>query len=230
MHRCIFAFSLIITFLALVQPVLAADESEMIDSIAATVENETITLEDVRLEKDLLKRTGVWFSRTKPETTPTDKMVFEEIMVRILLYHQARKMGFSDVPPARLAARMKSFRTSFGNEESYREWLLKMEYRDEAVPIPDNIDYQLYRSISKRFFRELAIEQYLEKKIGIQVKLALADYLEEEGESLRTEHPGASEEDLEQHAREAIYRKKLDQHINELKKRARIIILRELFR
>ena len=102
--------------------------------------------------------------------------------------------------------------------------------RDESIEFPDLTDYRLYPSLSKRFYRELAIEQYLEKKISIQVDLGLDDYLEENQTKLAADYPQATEEQLKAIAKKLLFNEKLSAHIEELKSRANLVILRDLFR
>ena len=213
-------------------PPAAADEehSEMIDSIVATVHNEIITLEDVRIETEILRRTKKWFSQPTVPISVTQKMVFDEILARAFLYHQARKMGFSEVSDADLNRMLQEFRSTFGSAEAYKRWLLKFEMRDETVSIPENISYKYYRLIEKRFFRRLIIEQYLAKKIGIQIKLALSQFLEDHRQELQSEYPHASEAQLRDVARERLYSEKLLVHIEELRAQSHFVILRDLFR
>ena len=207
----------------------AKDHSIMVDSIIATLNNEIITLEDLRVERVILQRTGVWFSQAEPPARPTDKEIFREILACRMLYLQARKMGFGEVPENKIESKLRTFRESFGSETAYKNWLLQYELRDDSVLIPENVSYKYYRPIARRIYRWLAIEQYLVKKIGIQVKLSLNSYFAEHEAELKQKHPDATPEELKTIAGREIYNSKLQDHIAEIRARAQLVILRDKF-
>ncbi|HPM77807.1 MAG TPA: hypothetical protein PK961_11985 [bacterium] len=230
MRKHIFAVTILLALLAVWAGVSAAkDNSVMVDSIVATLENEIITLEDIRVERIMLERTKVWFSQAEPPARLTDQEVFQEILAAKLLYLQARKMGFGEVSGKKVAGEMKTFRESFGSEKAYKRWLLQYELRDDGVPIPENVSYKYFRPIARTMQRRLAIEQYLEKKIGIQVKLSLNSYFAEHEEELAQKYPDADEAELEKIAERDIYNQKLQDHIAEIRARAQLVILRDNF-
>jgi|GEM_PF-4857265 len=230
MMKRVFTVTILLTLLAVwAGAATAKDNSVMVDSIVATLENEIITLEDVRVERIMLQRTKVWFSQAEPPERPTDQQVFHEILACKLLYLQARKMGFGEVSEKKVAGELRAFRESFGGEKAYKQWLLQYELRDDEVPIPENVSYKYFRPIARNIQRRLAIEQYLEKKIGIQVKLSLNSYFAEHEEELAQKHPDADESELEKIAEREIYNQKLQDHIAEIRARAQLVILRDNF-
>jgi len=230
MRNHILAVTILLALLAVWAGASAAkDNSIMVDSIVATLENEIITLEDIRVERTMLERTKVWFSQAEPPARPPDQEVFQEILAAKLLYLQARKMGFGEVSEKKVAGEMKMFRESFGSEKAYKRWLLQYELRDDGVPIPENVSYKYFRPIARTMQRRLAIEQYLEKKIGIQVKLSLNSYFAEHEEELAQKYPDADEAELEKIAERVIYNQKLQDHIAEIRARAQLVILRDNF-
>jgi hypothetical protein len=201
-----------------------------VDSIVATVHNDIITLEDIRLEGDILRHNGLWFTQVEPPAEITPKLVFEEILARRLLYFQAVKMGFVDVPDSDLNEEAEAFRSSFSNLDEYRAWLRKFELRDEDVAISDLPAYASYPSIRQRFRQRLVIEQYLSKKIGIQIKIGLSDYFEEHRAALVAAHPGDTPEHLRELARRQFYLERLQAHLLELRAQTTVVILRAEFR
>ncbi len=205
-----------------------AKKPVMVDSLAATVDNETITIEDIEVEKEILRRTKIWFSFAEPPAQVTDKHAFREVISRKLLYIQARKMGFADVPPEAVENAVAQFRKTFAGTQDYRSWLEKYEYRDPSMK-QEAKDLARYRLIAKRFYRRLVIGNYLRKKIDVQVKLGLNGYIEEHGADLRRETPGASEEELHEVARQTLYFERLSEHIAELQDRSNVVIIRDRY-
>ncbi|MDP8225440.1 MAG: hypothetical protein P9L99_18920 [Candidatus Lernaella stagnicola] len=221
-------FLLVAALLISFGSVAGAEERIMVDSLVATVENETISIEDVYVETEILARTKIWFSLTEVPENPTEKLAFQEIITRKLLYMQARKMGFAEVPPERVEAAMAEFRATFSSPKAYHDWLMEHDLRDPGVK-QTHKDLEHFRLITKRFYRRLVIANYLEKKIAVQVKLGRNAYLEKNEAKLRAAAPGATEEQLIEMACKALYNEKLQEHIAELRERSNVVIIRGRF-
>lgn len=207
---------------------VAAQKPAMIDSLVATVGNETVSIEDVGLELEVLKHTKTWFAYEAAPENPTEKNAFRELIVGKLLYNQARKMGFGDVPPAEVEQAMEEFRATFATPAEYRAWLDEFELRDPGVKQTGK-DLDRYQPLAKRFYRRIVIDKYLEKKIDVQVKLGLTSYVEEHRTDLLKEAPGATDEQLREMARNRLRCDRLCDHIDELEKRGNVVVLRERF-
>ncbi|NLH49119.1 MAG: hypothetical protein GX444_11000 [Myxococcales bacterium] len=222
---------LLIVSLAGASPAFAKKKKSagvMVDSLVATVDNETISIEDVQVERDILSRTNIWFSQPQPPANPTEKDAFNEMITRSLLYNQARKMGFTEVPDDELETMLEKFRATFTSREEYTTWLENYDLRDEDVKQTAK-DLKEFRSIHRCFFRCLIIEKYLTKKIDIQVKLGLPTYLADHEAELRQKNPQATAEELKSLAEKELYNQKLKDHIAELKSRSNVVILRDRY-
>lgn len=201
----------------------------LIDSLAATVDNETISIEDVQVDLDILSRTKIWFSQELPPAEPTEKDAFHEMIARALLYAQARKMGFTEVPDEELQQSLEQFRGTFPSPAAYLKWLDINNLRDDDLQQTAR-DVKEFRSIHKCFYRCLIIQQYLRKKIDIQVKLGLNTYLSEHGDELLNANPQATEDEIKALAEKALYAQKLRDHLAELRERSTTVILRDRYR
>jgi hypothetical protein len=205
----------------------AKDEKPvMVDSLVATVGNETVTIEDVHIAREILVRTKTWFSFAEPPVNPSLKLAFRERVSRKLLYAQARKMGFADVSEKNVLAEVAKFRQTFGSKTEYREWLTKYELRDPEVAM-DTPDLPRYYPITKWFYRRLAISAYLAKKIEVQVRLGIGEYVETNKADLLKMAPGADEEKLKELAHDELFFKRLKDHLVELEQRNQVVILRD---
>ncbi len=221
---------LLVLLLLLVASAAAEERRVLLDTIAATVHNDIITMEEIRVQTEILGRTGLWFTQLDSPNPVTAKMVFDEILARRLLFHAAMKMGFSEVAEADIEGETEAFRSTFANLDEYRDWLREYEYRDDDFPADGIPGYKAFRPIRQEFYRRLAIEQYLSRKIGIQIKIALTDYFEDNKEKLQAAHPDVPPERLPELARRQLYLEKLQTHLQELRAQTTVLILRDEFR
>lgn len=200
-----------------------------IDIIVAVIETETISLADIRFERLILMRTRKWFTRTTPRFWPTEKDALEELTGRILLYNQARRMGFGDVPDSEVDARLAEFRKTFPDDgdKTYREWLLTYEATDPVIPL-DHKDLSRFRPLRKRFYHELVIEKYLNKKINVQVRIELEKYFTKNQSRLAKKYATDDQDLLREMAREELITRKLSQHVHELEERFPVILLLDI--
>jgi len=232
-------FWLLILLLGLAGTALAAEQYKIfgygaskrepqvdIDIIVAVIENETISLADIRFERLVLVRTRRWFTRETPLFWPSEKDALKEITGRILLYNQARRMGFGDVPDTEVDALLAKFRQTFPNDgsQAYREWLLKYEADDPTVGL-EHKDLERFRPLRKRFYRELVIEKYLNKKINVQVRIELEKYFTKNRQRLAEKYNTEDEEALHELARTELSGRKLRQHVRDLEERYPVILL-----
>jgi len=229
MRQALMTASVALVLLMMAAGAQAAEKTELLDSIIATIDNDIITLEQVELEADILQRTKYWLTFATPPDKLDPKLVFNEIVARTLLYNQARKMGFADVPEDQVEKALNGLRLTFASPEDYHLWLEKNELRDPASP-SKNISGKYYTPIKKRFLQQVTIHQYLNKKIGIQVKLGVHTYLQEHEAELKNEYPAATPGELEKIAEQKIYNDKLLAHIQELRDGSHLIILRDRFK
>jgi hypothetical protein len=210
-------------------PARAADKKRppvLINAIVATIDNETITLEDVHLDYEVFVHTKVWFSVPEPPAAPTMKDAFDELVVRTLLYNQARKMGFAEVDADDVEKAVDQFRRTFPTSEAYLAWLHEHQITDDGVPF-DAPERRRFPSIDRHFTRQLVIAQYLDKKISVQAKLGLNAYLDERRAELMQERPGATDDQMREYAQQKFFHAKVREHVSDLEKRAKIVVLRD---
>jgi hypothetical protein len=204
----------------------AAEASKRVvtDVLLATVGNETISAEQLQIEAQIIARTGVWFAFEKPPAAITEQNVFEETMSRVLLYQTARKMGFGDVAATDVDDAVTAFRETFGDDNAYRAWLTKYQIADDAMPV-GGAEQAEYYPLKRHFLRQMVIDQYLDKKITMQVKLGLDEYLTQNRARLQREHPQADNDELGRVAHRELFVQQLRELVADLRKHAKVVIL-----
>jgi len=217
---------LCLTALAVVGAAGAARAAEhvVIDTLVATVDNETLSIQQLHVEAEIIARTGIWFAFETPPAQIGEKAVFEETLSRVLLYYQARKMGFGDVAPSYVQDALGAFRDTFGNDDAYRKWLTENQIADDNFPVGGPAQKDFY-PLAKHFLRQIVIGQYLDKKINVQVKIGLPAYISENESRLKKAHPNASQDELEQIAHREFYVHRLRELVADLRKSAKVAIL-----
>jgi hypothetical protein len=121
---------------------------------------------------------------------------------------------------------MSAFRETFPDDDAYGRFLLQYQLRDDAFPVA-NQESRNFLPLRQHFYRELVINQFVEKKINVQVRLGLSTYLAENRARLLAERPGAGDEELERLAHRELFNRKLLDLVADLRGRANVVILRE---
>jgi hypothetical protein len=186
-------------------------QNNLVDKLLAVLGNAAITMADVDLEKRILPLAKDSLLYPGQEGQMTAKQVFHELVARELLYGQAVKLGFSTVPDKERRKVLEQFATQFATPDDYLKFLRKLNLRapqfDERME--GNASWPFYRPIWTRFKEVYLVRQYVEKKVGLQVKLGLASELEKRKDELAAKNPGADEPRLKQILEKEMFAEKL---------------------
>jgi len=95
--------AVIIIIVALIAPISAAPAAEkvkklLVDRLLAVIGVSPVSAGDVDIEKRIMKIAQDSLLYPGREKELSDKEVFKELLVRILIYQQALKMGFDEIP------------------------------------------------------------------------------------------------------------------------------------
>lgn len=149
--------------LFLLLPALAP--AELIDRVLAAVNNEVITLSDLRQAMAFNAAMGARDSGTQAEAG-----TLEGLVNRKLFLQEAARLRFDEVSDQDVAGELAAVRRQLGTDDAYRQLLDRMQVSEE----------QFGRMVRQR----LMVERFLQKKIGL-----FARATREEAQEYYTGHP-----------------------------------------
>jgi len=154
------AITLIVYFLA-----VATGHAELVDRVVASVNNEVITLSELRQAVAFNTALGGKGNGRRLETE-----TLQGIINRRLLLYEAYRLKVGEVTEQEIAAEAARLRQRLGTEEAFREFLARTDL-DEA-------------QLSKLLGERLMVERFIEKKIGIFARVS-----RDEVQAYYNEHP-----------------------------------------
>jgi hypothetical protein len=207
----------------------AADEARVvtIDKVICAVDNYAITLEQIEVEKAVLAHSKDCLLFPGQETQLNTEKVLQELVARRLLLSSALRMGFSTVEQKAVDEEMDRFRKAFGAPATYNKFLRRYQLVDKEAPGLDaarNI-VENGQEIDYRFKNILIVRRFVNKKLELQVRLAMEQKKAEGGAAAPPGQTAAMPETGS--AEQQIYLEKLHEWIRTLAERAKITILDE---
>ncbi len=128
--------------------------AELIDRIVAAVNNQVITLSDLRQ--------AVLFNEAMGGVSPDKKGLESETLQGLinkrLLLHEARRLSFTEVTEQDINAEVDKVRTRLGSDKAFQDFLQRLQMTPE----------QLGRMLGER----LLVERFVEKKVGLFVRVS----------------------------------------------------------
>lgn len=127
--------------------------AELVDRIIAAVNNQVITLSELRQAVRFNEAMG---------GAPRDKKdleaeTLEGLINKRLLLREARRLSFTEVTDQDISAEVEKVRTRLGSDKAFQDFLQRTEMT------PD----QLGRMLGER----LLVERFIEKKVGLFVRV-----------------------------------------------------------
>ena len=219
--------SVLILLSAVLLACSASAKSLLVDKLLAVLGTATITASDVEVEKKILFYTQDALLYPGKGEAITNREVFHELLVRELIFQQAVKMGFETVDEALIQKRVDDFAAKFNSDAAYLSFLQAIEYADERFDkkMESNVQWRYFKPISRRFKHVIVARQFVDKKIGLNVRLSLPSRFEEQKGKLAEKFPGRSEEELKKLLEARLMKKGLESYIRDQTSRAKIKIL-----
>jgi hypothetical protein len=131
----------------------ATAPAEPIDRIVAAVNNQVITLSDLRQAVRFNEEMGGGSRDRKDIEAET----LEGLINKRLLLHEARRLSLTEVTEQDVNAEVDKVRTRLGSDQAFRDFLQRTEMTPE----------QLGRMLGER----LLVERFVEKKVGLFVRV-----------------------------------------------------------
>jgi hypothetical protein len=131
----------------------ATAPAELIDRIVATVNNQVITLSDLRQAVRFNEEMGGGSRDRKDIQTET----LEGLINKLLLLREARRLSLAEVTEQDVNTEVDKVRSRLGSEKAFHEFLQRLQVTPE----------QLGRMLGER----LLVERFVEKKIGLFVRV-----------------------------------------------------------
>lgn len=184
-----------------------AAEAELVDHIAAAVNNEVITASELAQALAWNEHLGMPGKDRKALESET----LEGLITRRLLVQEARRLKFVDVSDQEINADVEKVRKRFGSEAAFTDFL-------NSVGVTQ-------QELARMLGEQLLVEKFVEKKVGLFVRVT-----REEAESYYKAHAaqyqGKSFQDVQKKIVEILMDEKvgrqLDQYVAELHSRADI--------
>ena len=131
----------------------ATAPAERIDRVVAAVNNEGITLSDLRQAVRFNEEMG-GASRDRKNI---EAETLEALINKRLLLHEARRLSLAEVTEQDVNAEVGKVRSRLGSDKAFRDFLQRMDMTPE----------QLGRMLGER----LLVERFVEKKVGLFVRV-----------------------------------------------------------
>jgi hypothetical protein len=129
-------------------------EAELIDRIVAAVNNQVITLSDLRQAVRFNEEMG-GASRVRKDL---GSETLEGLINKRLLLHEARRLSFTEVTEQDVNAEVDKIRTRLGSDQAFHDFLQRLQMTPEQVG----------RMLGER----LLVERFVEKKVGLFVRVS----------------------------------------------------------
>jgi len=130
-----------------------AAAAELVDRILAAVNNEVITLSDLRRAVRFNQEMG----GASRDSKTLEAETFEGLIHKRLLLREAHRLSFAEVTEQDISAEVEKVRTRLGSDKAFHAFLQRMEMTAE----------QLGRMLGER----LLVERFVEKKVGLFVRV-----------------------------------------------------------
>lgn len=131
--------------------------AELLDHIAAAVNNEVITASELAQAVALNERIG----RPEADRKKLEAETLQGIINRRLLVQEARRLKFVEVSDQDIAAEVDKIRTRFGSPETFAGFLKTTGMTEQELAL--------------MLGEQLLVEKFVEKKIGLFVRVTRED-------------------------------------------------------
>jgi len=161
--------SKILSVALLILPLFLAIPSaaEQIDRILASVNNDVITLSDLRQAMAF----NSTFSPGRESTRKLEAETLEGLINRKLLLQEAYRLRYAEVSDQEAAAEAEKLKDRLGSEQAFRDFLSAMALNEA----------KLERMLGER----LLVERFVEKKIGLYARVSRDEAERYYGEHLK---------------------------------------------
>lgn len=181
--------------------------AELIDRILASVNNDVITLSDLRQAMAF----NSTFSPARENTRKLEAETLEGLINRKLLLQEAYRLRYAEVSDLEATAEAAKLKARLGSDQAFREFL-------SATALTEA---KLERMLGER----LLVERFVEKKIGLYARVS-RDEAEQYYNEHAAEFPGKRFPEVQKQITAFLVAQKtgqqVDQYLSELRNRADI--------
>jgi hypothetical protein len=186
----------------------AVSHAELVDRVAAAVNNDVITLSELRQAVAFNAAVGGKGNGRQIETE-----TLQGIINRRLLLQEAYRLKVAEVSEQEIAAEVGRLRQRLGTEAAFREFLARADMTEE----------QLAKLLGER----LLVERFVEKKIGLFARVSRDDvqtYYQEHSGEFKDKRFAEVQKQLTARLSEQKVSQQVDQYVEDLRSRAFIRI------
>jgi hypothetical protein len=173
-----------------------AGRAELVDRIAAAVNNEVITASELALAVALNAR----FGNAGTDHKTLESETLDGMITRRLLIQEARRLRFVEVSDQELAAEMEKLVKRFGSDKAFHDFLNGLDATPE----------ELARMLGER----LLVERFVEKKVGLFVRIS-RDEAQNFFESHAADYRGKRFQDVQKTIIARLTEQKIGQHLDQ---------------
>jgi peptidyl-prolyl cis-trans isomerase SurA len=188
--------------------IAATSHAVLVDRVVAAVNNDVITLSELRQTVAFNAAVGGKGNGSRLETE-----TLQGIINRRLLLQEAYRLKVAEVSEQDIAAEVVRFRDRLGTEAAFREFLARTSMTEE----------QLEKLLGER----LLVERFVEKKIGLFARVSRDDvqaYFRDHPDEFREKRFAEVQKEITARLSEQKINQQLDQYVDELRSRAFIRI------
>jgi hypothetical protein len=183
-----------------------------VDRILAVVGNDLISTSDVVTYSEVIRRTRSALLHADdilaaPSKEERDRRVFKELVIRRITYNEAVKLNLGEVTAPEVDAEYARLTDTFASPEQYAQFCVLVGLKAEQV-----------RDLVRQY---LVCRRYIEKKIGLQVRIGVKEYYEKH----RARFGDRPLEEVRPAVEEALYEEKLDAWFADAVTRAKVRIV-----
>ncbi|MDP8255150.1 MAG: SurA N-terminal domain-containing protein [Candidatus Alcyoniella australis] len=184
--------------------------AKLIDKIVATVDSEVITLSDlIRLRKIVERTQNSLLQIDVVLEQGTLKGVLDELVILTLVYRQAVKLNLTDYDEQQLQSDFEHFKDGFADQQQFEQFIYSNGWRTQE-------------DLLEVFKRYIVAQNFVAKRVNLQVELRLNSYYEENKEDL---YGGALLNQIEDRVRKDLYNEELKRWWEELTRNAQVKIM-----
>jgi len=197
-----------VTMVCLCIPIAATSHAVLVDRVVAAVNNDVITLSELRQTVAFNAAVGGKGNGSRLETE-----TLQGIINRRLLLQEAYRLKVAEVSEQDIAAEVVRLRDRLGTEAAFREFLARTSMTEE----------QLEKLLGER----LLVERFVEKKIGLFARVSRDDvqaYFRDHPDEFREKRFAEVQKEITARLSEQKVNQQLDQYVDELRSRAFIRI------
>ena len=207
-----------------------AADPKVMDKIICAIENNTITIEEMEVEKSILQKAHDSLMFPGQEDKITNTQVMEELISRRLFLNTATRMGFSSVDSKIVDEALDAFRKAFSSPKEYEEFLHRNELKDSATATGKDGNGENAMDVDYRFRNVAIVKKFVAKKLDLEVKIGIETQFPEKRDQLAAQYPGLSEDDLKKKFEKDLHDQKLLEWVWNLTERTKVIILADEYR